>query len=190
MSAPHFLIWAAVGLGVSVQSIDAAQDGPIAARDQSLALKAGTPVRLMVTKEVNSRAAKPGERFKLRVDAPVSLAGHVVIPIGSVAWGELVEVIGTKAAGGKGRLEAKLLFIDLGDRQIPLSGSASDEGEDNAAGVVLSVFSFGLLGLLNKGGNATLKAGDVFTGYLKEDEPFAVPGSDLHSVGAPGGVNH
>lgn len=168
-----FLAGSTIALVQPGQTIAAPQEGAIIARAPSPVLTAGTPIRLMVTKEVNSRTAKPGERFKLRVDAPVSLNGKIVIPIGSVAWGELVTVSGTKAAGGKGRLEAKLLFIELGDRQIPIAGTASHNGAENDAGVLLGVISFGVLGLLNKGGNATLKAGDVFTGYLHQDEAFA-----------------
>jgi hypothetical protein len=173
VAVSHFLIGATIGLVQSAPTIAAPQEGAIIARAPSPVLTAGTPVRLMVTKEVNSRTAKPGERFKLRVDSPVSLNGKIVVPIGSVAWGELVAVSGTKAAGGKGRLEAKLLFIELGDRQIPITGSANHDGAENDAGVLLGVLSFGVLGLLNKGGNATLKAGDVFTAYLHQDEAFS-----------------
>ena len=38
------------------------------------------------------------------------------------------------------------------------------------------MLGFGLLGLLNKGGNATFKAGDIIHGYVAEGEaPMAAP---------------
>lgn len=46
----------------------------------------------------------------------------------------------------------------------------------NTGGVILGVLGFGLLGLLNKGGNATFKAGDIIHGYIAEGEvPMAAP---------------
>ncbi len=126
----------------------------------------GTPVRLMVTKEVDSHTARPGDRFKLRVDEAVKVDGAVVIPVGTTAWAEVVSASDTGAAGGSGRLGARLLYIDAPGGQVPLSGTKGTEGASNTAGVALSVFSFGLLGLLMKGGNAHFKAGDILTGYL------------------------
>jgi hypothetical protein len=120
----------------------------------------GTSVELMVTKEVDSRSAKEGDRFKLRVNAPVMANGVVAVPVGATAWGEVTYVNGTGAAGNKGRLAAKLLYIDLPSGPLPISGSQGTEG------VVIGVFSFGLLGLLMKGGNAHFKAGDILTGYI------------------------
>jgi len=127
---------------------------------------AGTPVELMVIKEVDSRSAKEGDRFKLRVNSPVVANGIVVVPGGATAWGEVTYVNGTGAAGNKGRLAAKLLYIDLANGPLPISGSQGTEGKANTAGVVIGVFSFGLLGLLMKGGNAHFKAGDILTGYI------------------------
>lgn len=43
-------------------------------------------------------------------------------------------------------------------------------GKSNTEGVVLGVLGFGLLGLLNKGGNALFKAGDLITGYIDQGE--------------------
>ena len=126
----------------------------------------GTPVELMVTKEVDSRSAKEGDRFKLRVNSPVVANGIAVVPVGATAWGEVTYVNGTGAAGNKGRLAAKLLYIDLPGGPLAISGSQGTEGKANTAGVVIGVVSFGLLGLLMKGGNAHFKAGDILTGYI------------------------
>jgi hypothetical protein len=124
-----------------------------------------------VTKEVNSRSAKVGERFKLRVNAPLEIDGKVVIPIGARAWGEVVTVSGTSAAGGRGQLSAKLLYVETEWGNLALTGSTGTEGKGNTAGVVMGLLSFGVLGLLNKGHNATLKAGALLKGYVAEGEP-------------------
>jgi len=131
----------------------------------------GTPVRLMVLREVNSRTAQSGERFKLRVDEPVFINGASVIPVGATAWGEIVSVKKNGAVGKAGRLGAKLLYVDLPAGRLPLRGEPSDRGDGNGAGVVLAVVGFGILGLLTGGDSARLKAGDSFTGYV--DGPMA-----------------
>ncbi|MDF0544172.1 hypothetical protein PX699_17620 [Sphingobium sp. H39-3-25] len=133
-------------------------------------------VRLMVTKEVNSRSAKAGDRFRLRVDAPVMVDGVVAIPIGATAWAEVVTVSGTSAAGGRGQLSLRLLYVDTPFGQVALSGTQGAEGKGNTGGVVLGVLGFGLLGLLNKGGNAMFKAGEIISGYIEQgDSPGTAP---------------
>ena len=137
----------------------------------------GTPVRLMVLNEINSRKAKAGERFKLRVDAPVLVDNVVVIPVGATAWGEVIAAHGTSAVGGRGQLSAHLLFVDTPSGRVELSGTIGQEGKSNSSGVVLGVLGFGLVGLLTKGGNATFKAGDILTGYVDQSGPL--PGAPL-----------
>ena len=125
-------------------------------------------MELMVLREVNSRQAKPGDRFPLRVNAPVVIDGAVVVPIGALAWGEVISAAGTGAAGGRGRISMRLVRVDTPAGPVALTGTMGAEGRGNTAGVVLGVLSFGLGGLLMKGGNATLKAGDIVTGYIEE----------------------
>ena len=139
----------------------------------------GQPVQLMVLHEVNSRQAKPGDRFQLRVNAPVMVDGVVAIPVGASAWGEVVAASGTGLAGGRGRVSMRLVRLDAPTGPVALTGMTGTEGKANTAGVVVGVLSLGLGGLLIKGGNAVLKAGDVVTGYIDEgstptSEPLVV----------------
>ncbi|WP_445193951.1 hypothetical protein ACT009_08780 [Sphingomonas sp. Tas61C01] len=128
----------------------------------------------MVLKEVNSRDATSGERFKLRVNEAVTVDGGVVIPVGAAAWGEVLAVDGTSAAGGRGRLSAKLLYVETPSGPLPIAGTQGTEGRANTAGVVIGMVTFGLAGLLMRGGNALLKAGDIMVGYV-QPQPAAAP---------------
>lgn len=155
---------------------------PTAAHNVAPLLPAGTPVRLMVIKEINSRTARPGDRFKLRVDEPIYINGAPVVPVGSFAWGEIASVEKNGAVGKGGRLGARLLYLDLPSGHVPLRGEYADRGDGNGAGVVLAVVGFGLLGLLTGGDSARMKAGDTFTGYVDSapvpaTPPLVVPGS-------------
>jgi hypothetical protein len=166
---------AAVAIGFAPAIGGSAASGQTTLPGQAAPVPGGTPVELMVTKEVDSRSAKEGDRFKLRVNAPVMTNGVVAVPVGATAWGEVTYVNGTGAAGNKGRLAAKLLYIDLPSGPLPISGSPGTEGKANTAGVVIGVFSFGLLGLLMKGGNAHFKAGDILTGYISPQGQATAP---------------
>ena len=88
----------------------------------------GTPVRLMVTRELTSRTVKNGDRFKLRVDEPVFVNGQVVIPVGATAWGEIVSFEKNGAAGKGGKLAARLLYVEMPDGNLPLKGDMADRG--------------------------------------------------------------
>lgn len=161
----------------SAAATDPAPAAPAAVEQPQPLVPVGTPVRLMVVREVNSRTAKAGDRFKLRVDEPVYINGSPVIPVGATAWGEIANVEGNGAVGKGGKLGARLLYVDLPAGKIPLRGEAKDRGSGNGAGVVLAVVGFGILGLLTGGDSARLKAGDLFTAYV-DQMPTAVVQAD------------
>jgi hypothetical protein len=129
-------------------------------------LPEGTPIRLMILREINSRTAKVGDRFKLRVDEPVFIDGKAVVPVGSTAWGEVSLVQQNGPVGKGGKLSLNLLYLELPAGHVPLRGDYSRKGDGNSAGVVLAVVGFGLPGLLMAGDSGRLKAGDTFTGYV------------------------
>ena len=134
------------------------------------AVPAGMLVKLMVLKEVNSRTARAGDRFRMRVNEPVVVDGATAVPVGTDGWGEVVFVDGTGLAGAKGRLTARLLYVDLPGGRLPLVGDQQVDGKANTAGVAFGILSFGLAGLLTKGGNAHFKAGDILVGQVAPAE--------------------
>jgi hypothetical protein len=135
-------------------------------------LPKGTMVRLMVTKEVNSRDNRPGDRFVLRVDEEVQVGGRTVIPIGAKAWGELLQSKQTGGVGKSGRINARLLYVEANGKRIDLDGERQSSGSGGTGQVVASVIAFGPFGLLMKGNNATLKAGEILNGYTLSDTEF------------------
>jgi hypothetical protein len=135
----------------------------------SLVLPKGTMVRLMITKEVNSRESHPGDRFSLRVDEEVKVNGVTVIPIGAIGWGEIIDSQRTGGVGKSGRINARLLYVDFGGRRVVLDGERQSSGSGGTGQVVVGIIAFGPFGLLMKGNNATLKAGEILNGYTVAD---------------------
>ena len=139
-----------------------------------LVLQRDTPVHLMVMNEVSTKERSAGYRFKLRVNEPVIVSGVIVVPAGTLAYGEVMSAESSGNVGKSGRLSARLLNIDLGGRAIGISGETTANGKSGTGEVVAAVIGLGLLGLFAKGNNAKIKAGELMTGFTTEDTQFDV----------------
>lgn len=128
-----------------------------------------TPIRLMVLNEVSTKDHEPGHKFKLRVDKPVLVDGTEMIPVGTIAWGELLTAKKSGNVGKSGKLSARLLYVDLDGREIPIDGETTADGKSGKGETILGVLSVGVLGLFAKGNNAKLKAGEKITAFVAED---------------------
>ena len=147
---------------------------PAAPADQpgAIVVAKDTIVRLMVLNEVNTNSARPGDRFVLRVDENVIVNGTTVIPVGAKAYGEVTKVKSNGGVGKAGSVGAKLLYVELGEDRIPISGEDVSKGRKEGGGVVLASAIWGPFGLLMKGGPGKLKAGHIFNGYIPADLIF------------------
>jgi hypothetical protein len=172
---------AAAGAAPQVQSAEPASAPIVASETQlpaapqtpaTIVLPKGTMVRLMVTKEVNSRDNKPGDRFSLRVDEDVQVQGITIIPVGAKGWGELIDAAGTGGAGKSGKISARLLYVEAKGQRIDLEGQRQATGSGGTGNVVAGVLAFGVFGLFMKGNNASLKAGEILNGYTVTDANF------------------
>lgn len=126
----------------------------------------------MVLNEVSTRTSKPGDRFVLRVDEPVVVNGTTVIPVGAKAWGEVLSAEGSGVVGKAGKLGARLLYVEAGGAELGLTGESRSAGAGGATGTVLGVLFLGPLGLLARGNNAKIKAGEMLDGYTTLDVLF------------------
>jgi len=150
-----------------------------------------TMVRLMVLNEVNTHDSHVGDRFVLRVDEKVAVGGVTVIPVGAKAWGEVTSLVANGDVGKAGKIGGKLLYVEVGDIHVALTGEQKSKGVGHGDGVALAALAYGPFGLLVKGSQGKLKAGDIFNGFLANDliyDPAAaqvvVPGTQA-SAAAP-----
>ena len=141
----------------------------------SAVLAQGTPIRLMVLNEVSSAKAKPGDRFVLRVDETIAVNGRTAIPVGVKAYGEVTEVKESGGLGKAGGLGARLLYIDLPGREVPIEGERSAKGNGSGGQTAMAVIGLGVFGLFAQGHNAKMKAGELMTAYLAADTDFGTP---------------
>ena len=144
-------------------------------------LLAGAEVRLVTRTELSSRTNTVGERFDLEVVEPVTLNGQVVIPVGSVATGEVTRVRKKGMWGRRGILETRIINVRVGDQLIQLGGAAGDRGRSGAGGAVAAVLLSPLIvapfvGFFITGTSAVLPAGTTTVAYTQEDVTVAFTG--------------
>lgn len=136
--------------------------------DGTLTIPQDTPVELMATIEISTADVKPGTRFKLRLNRPVEVDGRLIVPVGASAVGEVLTAKDSGGLGKSGKMTARLLFLQLGDVQIPLEGDVVEKGR-GAGSAGSAILLGGLVGLFHRGNNAKIKAGEIVMGFVSQD---------------------
>jgi hypothetical protein len=146
-------------------------------------LEAGTPVPLVTVGEVSSRTHGQGDRFALSVSEDVAAAGHIVIPRGARAVGEVVRHVASGAFGRAGQLEVQLLHVEVGGRRIRLDGDIGRAGNNAtvpaaAVGAVIA----GFVGAAIVGKHAIIAEGTPITGYVHRQVTLLLPSKTDQSL--------
>lgn len=156
---------------------EAPAQAAIVSQDIGNVLKTGTSItlRMMDTLTSKKKKQKVGDRFQLEVAEPVMANNLVIIPAGTRATGEVTLVKKSGMWGKRGRLNARVLYMTLGNRQIRLSGAFDDSGKAGTIGVVGAVAVLPVAGFFVKGSNAEITPGTLVEAFLDEDLTFANP---------------
>jgi hypothetical protein len=134
-------------------------------------LKEGVELRLVTLAELSSKRAKNGERFDLEVAENVELNGQVVIPAGSRAVGEVTRVKKKGMWGKSGKLDSRLLYVEVGGRRFRIVGASDDKGRAGTIGVVASLAIIPIAGFFVTGTSAVIPARTPVRALLNEDIP-------------------
>lgn len=145
----------------------------VQAEGQPVLIAQDTPVELMAMTEVSTAKAKPGSPIKLRVNKPIEIDGKVVVPVGTPAFGEVLEARDSGGLGKSGKMTAKLVRIQFGAVAIPLEGEMAAKGTGSGSAGVATLLA-GPLGLFHRGNNAKIKAGEIIVGFVSEDTHLPV----------------
>jgi hypothetical protein len=146
-----------------------------AAAGTELVLREGTRVPMRTVQPLSSKRAQQGQRFDLEVTQDISVGGMRVIPAGSHAVGQVSRVVTKGVMGKRGKLEVKILFVEVGGARIRLDGAASDRGRSGAAPVALAAPLIGVSAGFFTGSSALIPAGSAIDGYVYEDVPLVRP---------------
>lgn len=140
-------------------------------------LRVGTPIALKVSEGLTTEGKKlrAGARFNLETAEAITLNGMTVIPAGSPAVGEVTDVRNKGMWGKSGKINARILYVRVGDRQIRLSGQIDDKGVTGTAGVVGAVALLPVAGFFMTGTSARIPVGTPVKAFLDEDLTIAAP---------------
>jgi hypothetical protein len=139
-------------------------------------LRIGTPVMFKMSETLTTRGKKlqSGYLAHLEVLDPVLVNGVVVIPVGSPAVAEITDVRNKGMWGKSGRINARMLYVMVGDRRIRLRGVFDDKGVTGTAGVVAAIATVPVVGFFTTGTSATLDIGAGVKGFVDEDVPLSL----------------
>jgi hypothetical protein len=162
---------------IATAPLSAQQQVVLAPSETQSVLRSGTPIvlRVMETITTKDKVAKINDRVRLEVAESVSVNGVTIIPSGSPATGELIDVKYKGMWGKSGRLVGRVLTVNANGRTIRLSGTFDTKGGSGTVGAVaVSAIVFAPAGFFMTGKSAELPAGTTVRGFVDEDISFVV----------------
>ena len=135
----------------------------------------GTEVRIRFEDSVTSKTAQAGDRFNISLDEDIDLGNGVVIPAGYRGVGEVLAVERHGFVGKAGNLSVTLDYIKVGDKRLRIRGAKGGEGKGSLGAAVALTVLFGPLGLLARGADMTIPAGQKVTAYVDSDIDLPTP---------------
>lgn len=141
-------------------------------------LCAGQPLELELLEAVSSGQHKNGDRFALRLAAPLLADGAEVIPAGTTGIGEVIHASPSRAGGKPGELLLAARHLEFSGRLVPLRAmKLSARGKDQVnASLAVSVVT-GPFGLFVRGGEIEIPAGTRAQAKLAQDLAAALDAS-------------
>ena len=166
----------ALALACCVSSVAVSQNTLVVGGATPAMLRTGTPIPMKLAEPLTTEGKhlKPGQRFEIETADAILLNGKVVIPAGTHGVGEVTDVRNKGMWGKSGRIEVRPLYVQVGDRQIRLTGSADDKGHaGGVAAVAVSAVVFLPAGFFMTGTSARMPIGTPIKAFLDEDVPVA-----------------
>lgn len=171
VSGKLLFVVAALGLSCAFGSVAIAQTSTSNETNQTtgpatISVPNGTPIIIEITDLVSTKTAKRDDMFNLRLAAPLTLNGAILIPEGTLGKGQVIDS-GLPGMGGKpGKLVLAARYLEFEGRQIPIRGLNMDMGaRDNSGTAVLLGAAGGIVGgvagLMVTGGHMEVPPGTL-----------------------------
>lgn len=125
---------------------------------------AGSTVIVELVDVVSSRSVKQGDMFPIRLASPITLDGRVIVPIGAIGEGQVVDAGKAGALGKPAKLVLAARYIKVDGARIELRGfRVGAAGRDNSNAIMAASFVpyVGMLALFAKGGEIDVPAGTL-----------------------------
>jgi len=148
-----------------------------------IVLAEGTPINVVTSEEITSKAAKPNDPVKFTIADDLVINGQVVVRKGTPALGSVITAQKGGYMGNSGKLAIQVESTTTSDGQtLKLRAAKGGEGDDKTTSTFALASFISPLFLFRKGGEAKILAGTAVTVYAGEEKRFRVDGSMLVAV--------
>lgn len=144
----------------------------------------GTPLQLTTRTELNTKDNHAGDRFYLEVAEPLVYCGQVVVPVGSIAVGEVMRAERNGHFGKRGQLDIRLDYVQTPNGPIRLSGRTARQGNGQGVLAIGGALFISWPMLFIHGTSGRMPADTVVTAYLADDLRFNVQAASTQAVAA------
>jgi hypothetical protein len=150
----------------------------------SVVIPAGTRITVRLNEELSTANSRKGAQFSTRVEKPIVVDGRVVVPVGAIAYGRILDVERNKRVD-RPKLDGTLTSLMIGNREVPIVtdvvGAKGKRGgglaKVGAGTLVGAVFGAPLAGAaagagvaaVMKGSDLVIPAGTIGEVGLKKD---------------------
>jgi hypothetical protein len=149
---------------------------PPVATAATVDIPVGTVVTVVFSQEVDPATTAPGQTVMLSVADPVIINGATVIAAGAPVLGEVTVAEKSGAVGKPAKIGVILRHVTAVDgKNVPLAGQKQVEGKNEQATSLIVTILCCILGLLMKGGPATIPAGALVQATTVAPVAIAVP---------------
>lgn len=129
-------------------------------------LQIGSQVSFKLLDELSTKRSPRGQTFRLEVTEDVKIKGQLVIPSGTIAVGEVTRSDAKGAFGKSGKLEARVLYLEVSGRTVRMTGILSAAGKGGTTETVLTAIAAGTLAFAITGKTAIIPKGTALDASL------------------------
>jgi hypothetical protein len=139
-----------------------------------LRLPAGSAVIIRLDQTISTKTNSTGDSVRMSVAADVAVAGSVVIQAGAVALGEISHVKKPGNVGAPGEIGVDVSAVQgvNGEMIRVIPQSLSGEGDNKQTSSLIVTLLCCVLGLLMKGGEASIAAGQTINTHTAQEVVF------------------
>jgi hypothetical protein len=137
-------------------------------------LAADTVVHIVLAEAVSSNGRKRGDKFAIKLAAPIVVDGRTLVPAGATGQGEVVDAQHAGFGGAPGKLVVAARYIDAGAVRIRLKAlNVGSAGDSKFVEAMVAAEFIGLPALLIHGGEVLYPPGTP--GHAKVAEAILLP---------------
>jgi len=168
---------------LAIASLSAYIYGAVNRPQDEIVVPEGTPINVVVAKEVTSKEAKPNDPVEFTVTEDLVINGQVIVRTGTPAIGSVINAEKKGYMGKSGKLAVQVESTTTSDGQrLKLRAAKGREGDDKTTSTMVLSTLISPAFLFMKGSEAKIAPGTVVTVYAAEEKRFRLEGATLAPV--------